>query len=41
MSDHHRRQKHWLWRALDQEGFVLGVVAQEAAKHLFRMLLAR
>ena len=37
-------QKHWLWRAVDQEGFVLDVLVQsrrdkKAAKRLFRKLL--
>ena len=37
-------KKHWLWRAVDQEGFVLDVVVQsrrdkKAAKRLFRKLL--
>ena len=36
--------KHWLWRAVDQEGFVLDVLVQsrrdnKAAKCLFRKLL--
>lgn len=37
-------KKHWLWRAVDQEGFVLDVLVQsrrnaEAAKRLMRKLL--
>ena len=37
-------KKHWLWRAVDQDGFVLDVLVQsrrdkEAAKRLFRKLL--
>jgi putative transposase len=37
-------EKHWLWRAVDQEGFVLDVLVQsrrdkKAAKRLFRKLL--
>ena len=37
-------KKHWLWRAVDQEGFVLDVLVQsrrdkKAAKRLFRKLL--
>src|ERR1700733_10390370 len=37
-------KKQWLWRAVDQEGFVLDVLVQsrrdtKAAKRLFRMLL--
>jgi putative transposase len=36
--------KHWLWRAVDREGFVLDVLVQsrrdkKAAKRLFRKLL--
>ena len=36
--------KHWLWRAVDQEGFVLDVLVQsrrdkKAAKRLLRKLL--
>jgi putative transposase len=39
-------KKHWLWRAVDQDGFVLDVLVQsrrdkEAAKRLFRKLLKR
>jgi putative transposase len=39
-------EKHWLWRAVDQEGFVLDVLVQsrrdkKAAKRLFRKLLKR
>jgi putative transposase len=38
-------KKHWLWRAVDQEGFVLEVLVQsrrdkKAAKRLLRKLLA-
>ena len=38
--------KHWLWRAVDQEGFVLDVLVQsrrdkKAAKRLFRKLLRK
>src|ERR1700747_635829 len=38
--------KHWLWRAVDQDGFVLDVLVQsqrdkKAAKRLFRKLLKR
>ena len=38
--------KHWLWRAVDQEGFVLDVLVQsrrnkKAAKRLFRKLLKK
>src|SRR3954465_767949 len=38
--------KHWLWRAVDQDGFVLDVLVQsrrdkQAAKHLLRKLLKR
>ena len=37
-------KKHWLWRAVDQDGFVLDVLVQsrrdkKAAKRLFRKLL--
>ena len=37
-------KKHWLWRAVDRDGFVLDVLVQsrrdkEAAKRLFRKLL--
>jgi putative transposase len=37
-------KKHWLWRAVDQEGFVLDVLVQsrrdkKAAKRLLRKLL--
>src|SRR6201998_3854213 len=37
-------KKHWLWRAVDQDGFVLDVLVQsrrdkKAAKRLFRTLL--
>ena len=39
-------KKHWLWRAVDQEGFVLDVFAQsrrdtQAAKRLLRKLMKR
>src|SRR2546429_7131060 len=39
-------QKHWLWRAVDQEGFVLDVLVQsrrdkKAAKRLLRKLLKK
>src|SRR3954447_3658691 len=39
-------QKHWLWRAVDQEGFVLDVLVQsrrdkKAAKRLLRKLLRK
>jgi putative transposase len=39
-------QKHWLWRAVDQDGFVLDVLVQRrrdkrAAKRLLRKLLKR
>src|SRR3954466_6160903 len=39
-------QKHWLWRAVDQDGFVLDVLVQSrrdkrAAKRLLRKLLKR
>ena len=39
-----RGTKHWLWRAVDQDGFVLDVLVQsrrdkKAAKHLLRKLL--
>src|ERR1700730_14232465 len=39
-------KKHWLWRAVDQDGFVLGGLGQsrrdkEAAKRLFRKLLKK
>src|ERR1700712_663210 len=39
-------QKHWLWRAVDQEGVVLDVLVQrrrdkQAAKRLLRQLLKR
>jgi len=39
-------KKHWLWRAVDQEGFVLDVLVQsrrdkKAAKRLFRKLLSK
>src|SRR4051812_49888608 len=38
--------KHWLWRAVDQDGFVLDVLVQrrrdkQAAKRLLRKLLKR
>ena len=38
-------QKHWLWRAVDQDGFVLDVLVQSrrdktAAKRLLRKLIA-
>jgi len=39
-------QQHWLWRAVDQEGFVLDFLVQsrrdkKAAQRLFRKLLKR
>src|SRR3954466_1587179 len=39
-------QKHWLWRAVDQEGFVLDILVQsgrdkKAAKRLFRKLMKK
>src|SRR6201989_1713111 len=39
-------KKHWLWRAVDQEGFVLDVLVRsrrdkKAAKRLFRKLLKK
>jgi putative transposase len=39
-----RGKKHWLWRAVDQDGFVLDVLVQscrnaKAAKRLLRKLL--
>ncbi len=39
-------EKHWLWRAVDQEGFVLDVLVQsrrdkKAAKRLLRKLLKK
>ena len=39
-------KRHWLWRAVDQEGFVLDVIVQsrrykKAAKRLFRKLLKK
>ena len=39
-------KKHWLWRAVDQDGLVLDILVQsrrdkKAAKHLFRKLLRR
>ena len=39
-------KKHWLWRAVDQEGFVLDILVQsrrdkKAAKRLFRKLLKK
>ena len=39
-------KKHWLWRAVDQEGFVLDVLVQscrdkKAAKRLLRKLLKK
>ena len=39
-------QKHWLWRAVDQQGFVLDVLVQsrrdkKAAKRLLRKLLKK
>src|SRR5271166_4390770 len=39
-------EKHWLWRAVDREGFVLDVLVQsrrdkKAAKRLFRKLLKK
>lgn len=41
-----RGEKHWLWRAVDQDGFVLDVLLQsrrnaKAAKRLMRKLLKR
>jgi putative transposase len=41
-----RGKKHWLWRAVDQDGFVLDVLVQSrrdkrAAKRLLRKLLKR
>ena len=41
-----RGQKHWLWRAVDQDGFVLDVLVQsrrdkKAATRLIRKLLKR
>src|SRR3954468_1731247 len=41
-----RGKKHWLWRAVDQDGFVLDVLVQkrrdkQAAKRLLRKLLKR
>src|SRR5918912_3958470 len=41
-----RGTKHWLWRAVDQDGFVLDVLVQSrrdkrAATHLLRKLLKR
>jgi putative transposase len=38
--------KHWLWRAVDQDGFVLDILVQsrrdkKAAKRLFRKLLKK
>src|SRR4051795_12917760 len=41
-----RGKKHWLWRAVDQDGFVLDVLVQrrrdkKAAKRLLRKLLKR
>ena len=41
-----RGKKHWLWRAVDQDGFVLDVMVQRyrnraAAKHLMPTLLKR
>lgn len=41
-----RKKKHWLWRAVDQDGFVIDVLVQSrrnatAAKHLMRKLLKR
>jgi transposase-like protein len=41
-----RGKKHWLWRAVDQDGFVLEVLVQSrrntrAAKRLMRKLLKR
>src|SRR3712207_544796 len=41
-----RGQKHWLWRAVDQDGVVLDVLVQRrrdkrAAKHLLRKLLKK
>jgi putative transposase len=37
-------KKHWLWRVVDQEGFILDALGQsrrdkKAAKRLFRKLL--
>lgn len=44
--DHHAGKKHYLWRAVDQDGFVLEVVVQsrrdkKAAKRLLRKLLKK
>ena len=41
-----RGQRHWLWRAVDQDGFVLDVLVQscrnaKAARRLMRKLLKR
>jgi len=41
-----RGKKHWLWRAVDQDGIVLDVLVQKrrdkkAAKRLLRKLLKR
>jgi putative transposase len=41
-----RYKKHWLWRAVDQDGFVLDILVQsgrdkKAAKRLFRKLLKK
>src|SRR3954470_17335567 len=41
-----RGKKHWLWRAVDQDGFVLDVLVQRrrdkrAAKRLLRKLLKK
>src|SRR3954464_13215249 len=41
-----RGKKHWLWRAVDQDGFLLDVLVQsrrdkKAAKRLLRKLLKR
>ena len=41
---HFAGEKHWLWRAVDQEGFVLDALVQsrrntKAAKRLMRKLL--
>ena len=41
-----RGTKHWLWRAVDQDGFVLDVLVQsrrdkKAAKRLLRKLLKK
>jgi len=45
-GDHLAGKKHWLWRAVDQDGFVLDVLLQsrrdrKAAKRLLRKLLKK